>query len=77
SMSYFLPLITSHWKPAYHGDKLKGIWKQLKSLRGEFRKLNVAEFQRVTDRVLQARRQLQNVQELMAIHCTNALIANE
>ncbi|MCD9639324.1 hypothetical protein HAX54_023764 [Datura stramonium] len=73
----FLPLITSHWKPAYHGDKLKGIWKQLKDLRGEFRKLNVSEFQIVTDRVIQARSQLQNVQELMVIHCTDALIVDE
>ncbi|XP_019232866.1 PREDICTED: uncharacterized protein LOC109213514 [Nicotiana attenuata] len=58
----FLQIVTNAWT-GKETAQMSGIWRKLKAVKGELKKLNTTEFAAVDKKVKHARQQLQEIQE--------------
>ncbi|XP_059306176.1 uncharacterized protein LOC132057559 [Lycium ferocissimum] len=74
--SYELPIVSDHAPMASKG-LMANIWHKLKGLKGDFRKLNKEEFQGITAKNSQARKELTRTQEQISHQCSDTLLLKE
>lgn len=63
SHSNFLPIVSSIWHQSYQSYSLFSVCKKLKALKSQFKKLNASCYGSISNKALEARKELCTVQQ--------------
>ncbi|XP_019262563.1 PREDICTED: uncharacterized protein LOC109240391 [Nicotiana attenuata] len=73
----FMKIVEDIWQNTFSTNSMENIWKKLKNLRSDLRRLNNEEFKFIRQKIEKARQDLKNTQELMQLRDNTDLLAGE
>ncbi|XP_060182758.1 uncharacterized protein LOC132612661 [Lycium barbarum] len=73
----FLRIVKIVWDKKLDSNKMGNVWKKLKTLRGELRKLNEQEFKFLSQKIAHTRMELLSTQDQINNQCNDTLLAKE
>ncbi|XP_060178252.1 uncharacterized protein LOC132608207 [Lycium barbarum] len=73
----FLTLVDESWEGRVTMEAMRNVWCKLKSLRYRLKQLNKVEFKGTTEKIVQARIELQDVQTKLVSHYSDQLVNDE